>query len=226
MCETHMEKLMRNLLGNHETLFDENDNAIQWTYFLDLAQLSKNGQLLTHKLTKKHTTEFKRNKMCVRLACETFSNSVADSFQILRDKGHPNFINSLPTEMFTRMIDRAFDVMNSRDTRQSNIFKRPLNPENKRRIFEFIEQTIVKLKSLKMKQSRKQKGVTKIAKVNVLNTINKTPVLGFLVNFTNIPLMYAHYVEGDDKKMSHFRTYPLSQDRIELLFGKIRARNG
>lgn len=48
--------------------------------------------------------------------------------------------------------------------------------------------------------------------------------------------MYAHYVEGKDeygnqdrlnlKKMTHLRTYPLSQDRIELLFGKIRARNG
>lgn len=42
--------------------------------------------------------------------------------------------------------------------------------------------------------------------------------------------MYAQYVEEDpedqSKKMTHFRTYALSQDRLELLFAKIRARNG
>lgn len=233
----HMEKLMRNLLGNHQILFDENDNAIEWSYFIALEELSKNGNLLTHKLTKKHTAEFVRNKMNVRLAAETFSTSVADSFRILREGGHQRFQNSL-TEMFTRMMDTIFDIMNSRDTRHSNIFKRPLNSENKRQIFEFIEQSKVSLKALKMNQIRKRKGIERTVKINVMETINKTPVMGFLINLTNIPLMYAHYVEGKDededgnepqlplKRMTHFRTYPLSQDRIELLFGKIRARNG
>lgn len=231
----HMEKLMRNLLGNHKILFDQNDNKIEWDYFVKLQELSKVNNLLTHKLTKKHTTEYSRNKMNVRLAAETFSTSVADSFQILRNKGHQDFIDSRPTEMFTRMIDKGFDILNSRDTRHSNIYKRPLNFENKREIFEFIEDSIVKLKELKMNQIRKCKGIERTVKTNVLKTINKTPVVGFLVNFTNIPLMYARFVEGKDedghedsesKKMTHFRTYALSQDRIELLFGKIRARNG
>lgn len=223
---SHMEKLVRNLLGNHGLLFDQNDEKIEWKYFVDLQKLSKDGNLLTHKLTKKHTTEFVRNKMNVRLAVETFSTSCADSFKILRELGQPNFVNSHSTEKFTRMIDKIFDVLNSRDTRHSNVYKRPLNFENKREIFEFIEESIAILKCLKMNQTRKVKGVEKTVKVNVLQTINKTPILGFIVDLTNIPLIYAQYIENDDFKMSNLRTYAMSQDRIELLFGKIRCRNG
>lgn len=138
---SHMEKLMRNLLGNHRILFDENGNQIEWKYFVDLYEISKDGNLLTHKLTRKHTKEFHRNKMNMRLAVETYSTSVADSFQILREKGHNMFINSYTTEMFTRRIDKMFDIFNSRDTPHTNIYKRPLNSENKREIYEFIEES-------------------------------------------------------------------------------------
>lgn len=231
MDASHMEKLLRNLLGNHKVLFDENDEQIEWSYFSDLQELSKHGKLLTHKLTRKHTEEWLRNKMNVRLASETFSTTVADSFQIMREKEHPKFVNSYPTEKFTRMADRMFDILNSRDTRHSNMYKQPLNPENKTAIFEFIERSKISLKGLKMNVVRKRKGVEKTEKVNVLKTINRTPIVGFLANLTNVPLMYAQYVERSEndqhlKKMTHFRTYALSQDRLELMFAKVRARNG
>lgn len=58
---SHMEKLMRNLLANYGTLYDENDNEIKWSYFTDLQEISTDGNLLTHKLTKKHTKEYARN---------------------------------------------------------------------------------------------------------------------------------------------------------------------
>lgn len=119
------------LLGNHGILFDENDEKIEWKYFFDLQEISKDGNLLTHKLTRKHTKEFKRNKINVRLAAETYSTSVADSFKILRDKGHAQFVHSYPTEKFTRRIDKMFDILNSRDTRHTNIYKRHLNFEKK-----------------------------------------------------------------------------------------------
>lgn len=223
---SHMEKLMRNMLGNHGLLFDQNDENIEWAYFVELQELSKDGNMLTHKLTKKHTKEFIRNKMNVRLAVETFSTSCADSFKILRENGHANFANSHATEKFTRMMDKIFDILNSRDSRHTNLYKRPLSFVNKREIFEFIEESIISLKGLKMNRTRKVKNVEKTVKVSVLQTINKTPVLGFIVNLTNIPLMYAQYIENDCYKMSHLRTYPMSQDRLELFFGKIRARNG
>lgn len=155
---SHMEKLLRNLLGNHKVLFDENDEKIEWSYFETLQKLSKEGNLLTHKLTKKHTEEWKRNKMNVKLAVETFSTAVADSFQIMREKKHKNFIESYPTEKFTRMADTMFDILNSRDTRHTNKYKRPLNPDNKIAVFEFIERSKVSLKGLKMNQARKKKA--------------------------------------------------------------------
>lgn len=51
------------------------------------------------------------------------------------------------------------------------------------------------------------------------------------MNLTNLTQIFAQYVKADEndhslEKMTHFRTYALSQDRIELLFAKIRARNG
>lgn len=120
-----------------------------------------------------------------------------------------------------------FDILNSRDR---NIFKRPLNHDNQHETYEFIEQSKLYLKGLKMNQVRRSEGIQRIAKINVLNTINKTPIVGFLVNLTNIPLMYKRYVEGDENgtawKMTHFRTFALSQDRLELFFAKIRSRNG
>lgn len=234
---SHMEKLMRNLLGNHGILFDENNDQIEWKYFVELQEISKSGNLLTHKLTKKHTKEFKRNKMNVRLAVETYSTSVADSFKILRENGHSEFKNSFATEKFTRMMDTMFDVTNSRDTRHSNVYKRPLSSKNKKEVFQFIEESKIKLKSLRMNVVRRKDGIETRVKQNVLKTLNKTPVLGFLVNLTNIPQMFTQFVEQDEqdendsplkktkktkrtKPMKHFRTYAMSQDRIEFFLEK------
>lgn len=54
---SHMEKLMRNLLGNHKVLFDQNESEIEWSLFTNLQEISTLGNLLTHKLTQKHTKE-------------------------------------------------------------------------------------------------------------------------------------------------------------------------
>lgn len=115
---SHMLKLMRNLLGNHKILLDDNENKIKWSFFDDLQKNSTKGDLLTHKLTKKHTDEWVRNKMNVRLACETYSESVANSMKMLRISKHPQFQDSEPTERFTDIMDKAFDILNSVNSRQ------------------------------------------------------------------------------------------------------------
>lgn len=60
---------------------------------------------------------------------------------------------------------------------------------------------------------------------SVLNTIYATPVLGFIMDLTNLPLMYAQYVEKD-QIMTQINTYSLSQDHIEIFHAKISSRNG
>lgn len=70
-----------------------------------------------------------------------------------------------------------------------------------------------------------------------MQTIHKTPVLGLIVNIHNLKRIYAKYCENpenDDQidpshsipRINHLRTYAMSQDHLELFFGKIRSKNG
>lgn len=220
---SHMEKLMRNLLANHGTLYDENDNEIKWSYFTDLQEISTGGNLLTHKLTKKHTKEYARNKMNVRLAVETLSTSVARSMELLRYSNHPQFSESQPTEEFTLIMDKSFDILNSIDPRHSNQYKRALNENNESDVFAFTEQAKNYFKELRMMRQKKDGSSTK---VRVLKTTNKTPVVGFIINFHNLPRMYETYIKNNAAGMKCLRTYAMSQDHLEMMFCKIRSKNG
>lgn len=219
---SHMEKLMRNLLGNHQKLYDENDKEINWSYFVDLQEISTEGNLLTHKLTKKHTKEFARNKMNVRLAVETLSASVCRSIKLLRCTHHAKFLQSEATENFIDIMDKSFDILNSVDPRHSNSYKQALNEHNKSEVFAFIDRAMHYFKNLKMMKVKKNEET----KVYVLKTANKTPVLGFLMNFYNLPRIYETYVNNNEAGMKCLRTYSFSQDHLEMLFGKIRSKNG
>lgn len=221
---SHMEKLMRNLLGNHKVLFDESDDRIEWQYFVDLYNLSKEGYMLTHKLNRKHI-EFKQNKMSVRLASETYSKSVGDSMDILRKNDHEKFVNSSATIRFIYMMDKLFDIFNTRSNRNENIYKRALSEENKRIIFDFLENCIAYFKSLKMMVTRKRKRGNFEEKVNVLKSINNTPIIGFLMDMVNLRAFYEEYVE-DAAVLKDIKTYSFSQDHIEIFHAKIRSRNG
>lgn len=221
---SHMEKLMRNLLGNRKVLYDEANSKIEWNYFIELEKLSKGGNMHTHKLTRKHI-EFNRNSMNVRLAVETFSRQVGDSFQILKDNGHPCFEGCESTTNFVYMMDDLFNVFNSRTKRNENIYKCALSAQNKDLVFQFIDKCANYLKNLKMEVTRKRKNreVTEI--VPVYSTINKTPIIGFLMDMHNLKLLYAEYI-ADSSLLCELHTYTFSQDHIEIFHSKIRARNG
>lgn len=221
---SHMEKLMRNLLGSHKVLFDEFNNRIEWQYFVDLYNLSKDGHMLTHKLNRKHI-EFERNSMNVRLAAETFSSSTGDSMELLRKSGHPQFVNSAPTARFVYKMDTIFNIFNSTTRRNENDYKCALSEQNKSKIFDFIKSCMEYLKSLQMMVKRKRNGLEVEVKVNVLKTRNKTPVLGFLMDMTNLLSFYGEYVESR-MILKEVRTYSFSQDHLEIFHSKIRARNG
>lgn len=221
---SHMEKLMRNLLGNHKILFGECGKKIEWKYFVELQELSKGGEMLTHKLNRKHI-DFKPNNMNVRLANETFSESVADSMQILKGQKHPKFLDCEDTIQFTYRMDELFNVLNSKTARHENIFKQALSPKNKDFIFAFAQETILFLKTLEMTVIRKVKGNDVENRMLVLKTMNNTPILGFIMDLTNLQLFYEQFVEKDEI-MNEVNTYTFSQDHIEIFHAKIRARNG
>lgn len=206
---------MRNLLGNHKVLYDKYDNEIKWSYFIELHELSKERCLTTHKLTRKHI-EFKSNEQKVRLAAETFSQSVVDSMKIAQQEKE-ELSNCDPTIQFIERMDTIFNILNARNKRSANIFKCPLNNQNKRIIYHFIDECISYLKSLKIMVKRKRNNCETKIQMNVLETVNKTPVLGFIMDLTNLRLFYEECVE-QEKLKNKIITYSFSQDHVEILF--------
>lgn len=85
----HMLKLVRGYLGEKIIIRDEFNRPIDWKYIERLYRTKKND-LVSHKLTKKHI-DYEGTKMNVTIACQTISNSVAESIERLRLNGHKLF---------------------------------------------------------------------------------------------------------------------------------------
>jgi len=83
----HMMKLIRNVLADFEILnimdSENNKEKIKWYYIQQLYKLQcDEGLRVGNKLTKKHIY-FKNNKMNVKLAMQTLSESVSKSLIFL-----------------------------------------------------------------------------------------------------------------------------------------------
>lgn len=97
MDPSHILKLIRNTLANNSVLSDDLGGKIKWEYFKQLNQLRVNSEFgHVHKLTNQHI-DFKGCKMKVRIAAETFSNSVANALQFLKNDGQKAFSDSSAT---------------------------------------------------------------------------------------------------------------------------------
>lgn len=227
----HMLKLVRNTLGNRLEFFAENKcNKIEWRYIESLYTYSRENNLHTHRLTKKHIN-WMANKMNVRIAAQTFGNSVADSLQFLMEQKIPEFQNAGSTIDFIRRINILFDIFNSKRSKHANIFKQVLSAENKRIIFDFFKETIKYFKLLKVeepyyaKEKKSKTCIQKLKFVPLLKTRNKCAFRGFIIDMETLMGMYTEYIE-EGHLLTTIATYNLLQDVIEMLFGRIRACGG
>lgn len=146
-----MIKLVRNRLASCEKFLDGDGNKIEWRFIVALYKYSIENDFYTHKLTKKHM-EWERHAMNVRIAAETFSESVASSIEVLMNQKVKLFEGAQPTIDFIRRMNRLFDCFNSRHSLDKNIFKRRLSPENKRIVFQFFIETIRYFNKLKIER--------------------------------------------------------------------------
>lgn len=89
-------------------------------------------------------------------------------------------------------MDKAFEILSSRGSLHSNIFRRALSEEDKAESFAFIYEFIPYSKGLQLMLNHEKK--------RVFDSINFTPVLGFVPDFTNLRLMYQEYVENGTMK--------------------------
>lgn len=136
---SHVEKLVRNILGTKKVLFDSDNNEIKWVYFERLLNFHDNRNFaLSHKITPSHI-QWESNPMKVKLAVETFSASNARTIEFLMEQGHPEFIGAAGTVRFIRVIDDLFDVCNSTDDTKTKPLKNPMSSKNAEQISQLFE---------------------------------------------------------------------------------------
>lgn len=215
---SHVEKLIRNTLSKKEVIYDAENNKIKWEYFERLVQFKDQRNFaFSHKLTQAHIN-WKTNPMNVKIAVQTFSASTANAMEFLMDQGHPEFVGAGPTIRFIRLINDLFDVCNSTDNLKTNPLKLPMSQRNANQIHDLFQDASAYIRGLQIIADNGKK-------VKLCSSINKTGFLGLCVNIQNLIDIYKEVVENK-QLMENISTHSISQDHLEIFFGKVRSLNG
>ena len=203
----HMLKLGRNALSELEYFVDGENRLIEWKFIGLLHDVQEEeGLQFGNKLSAKHI-EYKRNKMNVKLAAQTLSSSVADSIEFLRKSGDPRFQGSEGTIEFIRVVDRLFDLLNSRNPYAIG-YKKP-------EWFSTVEKSINYLYSLKDEFGRP-----------LLSHRRNTFVKGLIIAAKSVKELAMLLLTRDISPFKYVLTYKFSQDHLELLFSCVRSSGG
>ena len=153
--------------------------------------------------------------MKVDLAAQTLSASVANALQHCRlHLKIKEFKDSEATEKYIRVIDRLFDIMNSRNPLGKG-FKAPLKTCNKTVWEPFLNEAFDYLLHLKMRNG-----------TLLYKSKHKTAFIGFMLAIETFKQMFYELVEKDNSPLNYILTYKCSQDHLELLFCAIRGSGG
>ncbi|CAI6375887.1 unnamed protein product [Macrosiphum euphorbiae] len=164
----HMLKLIRNTFQNKKVIKNKNGQLIKWEYLVKLVDVQTNQKLhAVNKLTYRHI-HFFNEKMNVRLAAQTLSQSVCDSLKFMSTVDS-SFEDSSATSEFCAMINNAFDITNSR----SKFSKKPFNKAISEETFEKYEEFMKEFKIY-------IKGLSFLDGTMVVNSQRKTGFLGLL----------------------------------------------
>lgn len=216
---SHMQKLVRNILAEKKVLFDVNGRSIEWEFIRKLVKCKLNNNLITHKLTLNHIN-WKSNIMKVELAAQTLSASVSNSLKYLASSQHRSFLNAEFTAEYAILFNDVFDSFNSKANKpKDNPLKRPLSAENYEVITELFEKAIQYILGLQIRDSKGEQLT------NLCSTRSKTGFQGYIVSMKSIIAMYRKFVV-EEKLLDSIPTMAISQDYLEITFGRIRALNG
>ena len=208
----HMLKLIRNSLGELRVL-KYGHQLIKWEYIVKLNDMQNRCQMLVaNKLSNKHIN-YHTQKMKVRLAVQTLSNSVADAIDYCRDNlGLEEFAGSEATTEFIRIFDKTFDLFNSRSYYGKD-YKAAMTLKNYETLKQFMDQARDYILQLQLSGGN-----------SLITSRRKTGFLGFLLDFSSVQGIFEETVLTGDLK--YLLTYKLSQDHLETYFGGVRAKNG
>ena len=151
--------------------------------------------------------------MKVSLAAQTLSSSVADAINFLENGLQlQQFKGSESTVEFIRIVDRLFDILNSRSPVAKG-FKQPLRLSTQGRWLSVLQNTAQYLLSLKSADG-----------LPLMHHRRKTFVLGSVTTIKSTIAMTL--MRADDNPFKYLLTCKFSQGHVELLFSCIRRRGG
>lgn len=239
----HMLKLVRNTLEAYRTI-NSPSGTVSWMHLSDLHKVQQElGLRLANRLSSRHL-QFQNLKMKVSLAAQTFSQSVATALRMLHDDPDRSsqFADVLPTVEFIEIINRLFDIFNSRNPRSYG-FKRPIGTRNIDDVFTELRTIKRYLMTLKtddgkfLYQSKRYYSFHYLLFDALL--INAALLLYFDFCCCNQTLcyLYSHtcvtgFVINIESMMNivtellgthqYVLTYKFSQDHLELFFNFVR----
>ena len=130
---------------------------------------------------------------------------MADAIDFCREKlSLPEFKDSQATCKFIRIIDRLFDICNSKNPFGRG-YKAAMRPTNEIVIKNFFLTAESYLRNLSDLQGRK-----------LVSSPRKTAFLGFIVNMHSFVHLFNSLVKQN--KLQYLLTYKCSQDHLELFF--------
>lgn len=146
------------------------------------------------------------------LAAQLLSASVAKGLQLMVDLKVPGFRDASPTIQFIEMVDRAFDILNSR-TPFSKGYKAPITPDNFEEIKTFAEDLASFFESLEDEDGNV-----------IVKTRKSTGFIGFIFCLRSFVSIAHELLKNDSVK--YVLAYKFSQDHLELFFNAIRRACG
>ncbi len=192
---------------------DENE-SIEWCYIERLNEVQNIESLhLGNKLTNANVN-YTQHKMKVKLAVQTFSNSVADSLVYCMQENLEGFEGANGNICCLQLFNKMFDILNSRSI-SAKYDKCGLNVKNILETKQFFKEAIRHLPNLKDCSWKP-----------MLATQRKTGFLGFLVCIQSTCMLYDTLV-GDSSSaypLKYLPMYKISQDDLERLFCYVRSR--
>lgn len=211
-----MIKLVRNAIGDKKILQTSNGEKTEWSHIVNLHELQeKEGLKAANKLSSKHIN-FQNNKMNVKLAIQTLSESVYKSFMFLLMLPDltikRQFSNCKATAEFCLNFNNMGDILNCKNKFSRHNFNKPLTSEN-------YTQLQIHAKNFEnyINTLQDETGTP------ILKTNRKTGFLGLIICLRNIfPLFDCLKSLG----ITYLLTYKLSQDFLETFFSAIRSRGG
>jgi hypothetical protein len=209
----HMLKNIRNALHAEGVFRSEKLGEVRWEDLVKLQDLqATEGLRAANKLTSKHI-RFSQKKMSVKLAAQTLSSSVAKSLEFVSEINIDGFENCTGTASFIAMVDRLFDIFNSRSP-YARGYKQPINQAN----YQYNKKFLLECKQMLL-EIKGGNGV-ELAKGR-----RKISFLGFVVNIQSL-LDMGRELLLEKKSLKYLLTYKVSQDHLELFFSAVRRMGG